>query len=141
MGSDHDASGLAPDLILRFDQTSLNRSDPKHVEELSSNRETIHRAGLARGPHNSAACGPGKDAGQRVVMLFDLLPHRHGEVGECTVFDPNSSRIAVGDAQFHQLAGFCDGEGAQSHGVQDLEDRGVRADAERERGDDDEGKA
>jgi hypothetical protein len=73
-------------------------------------------------------------------MLFDLLPHGHGEVGECAVFDPNSSWIAVSDPEFHQLARFCDGEGAQSHRVQDLEDGSVSPDAERERGDDDEGK-
>src|SRR5579863_1327621 len=74
-------------------------------------------------------------------MRSDLLPHWHCEVSEYIVFHANSRRIAVGDAQFYQLAGLRDGEGAQSHRVQNLEDGGVCANTERKRGDHDERKA
>ena len=139
VAGDH-AGDVAAVHILRFDQAPLDWSDPKRAEEISADFEPAHTVRVAGSAHLCVIGAPRKDAGEGVMVLPYLLPHGHGEIGELSVGDSESA-IASDDSQLRQFAGFRDGEGAQAHRVEKLEYCGVGADAERKRGENDEGKA
>src|ERR1700733_6790802 len=81
----HPPADLAICLILGLDQPALKRNDAQHTEKISAHLEPVHVARLIGIAHLDVSGAPGKNAGEWVVVLLDLLPHGHGEVRILTV--------------------------------------------------------
>src|SRR5260370_402665 len=80
-----------------------------------------------------AALGPGKDTGKGLLVQAYLLPHRIAEhrVEVAAGSDSEASRPAF-YAHRRERRGLGNRQVAQPHGVEELEDGGVGADAKRE---------
>src|SRR5260370_492859 len=83
---------------------------------------------------------PDGDYGESLLALADLLPHGKCELG-ILARKLAGTPMAVRDPDGPQLLGVLDRNGAQADGVNELEDSGVGADAERKGEDGDDGKA
>jgi hypothetical protein len=73
---------------------------------------------------------PGECAGEGLLTIMNLLPERAREFA--VILIEAEAVIAAGDADFGEFLWSDDGKGAETNGIQQFEDGGVGADAERE---------
>ncbi len=131
------AAGL---VILRTKQPPKNRLDAENVKEIAADADTLCFADLSTRSQIESLVGPDGDFGESFLALADLLPHGKSELG-ILARKLAGTPMAVCDPDGPQLLGVLDWNSAQADGVNELEDSGVGADAEREGKDGDNGEA
>ena len=136
-------------VVFRQDRPADPRRDAEHLEVVAGRDE---RLGDLRLPIDDDVHAAERRAGHqvrhRLVVGDELLIHRVGErrahvlaigrlVQEAVAARARDHVVAPGVAEANELLGLLDGQGGQQPGVHGAENRGVGADAERERQHDD----
>src|SRR5262245_40131725 len=129
MADDH-ARRTATTLVVGLCEDASQRGPhSEHVEEISAYPQPVFsKALLSTRRKIEARSPPGEDAGKRLLLLPNLFPERIGQLRPSPAEVPPTIR-RVGDARLGEFLRFLHGQRTQAHGVQQLEDRGVRADA------------
>ena len=113
-------------------QPAHERFDTEDGEEIAADPQPFRPADFAAaGQIESLRC-PGKHCGESLLPVADLLPLREGEIGIARV---KIARPAMGlvNLHLHQFLRALHGQGAQPHRVDQLEERRIRPNAQRQR--------
>src|SRR5205814_2619662 len=103
--------------------------------------EALRRPRLAARREIEAGAAPGEDVREDLLAIAHLLPQRVGEARRAARELSGAPADRRRDADLDELLGALHRQRADADGVEQLEDRGVGADAEREREDRDEREA
>ena len=136
--AEHDPRRAARRVVGVRDEPPGRRRDAEHVEESARDEEAARGTHLAAVREVERGAAPGGDVGESLLLAADLLEDRVVEriVGGGAVA---AGAVHVDDADAGELPRPRDRQRSQPHRVDDLEDRGRGADAEREREDGNDG--
>src|SRR5712664_3672401 len=131
MADNQTRSGAAPLIVRCHEQATARWLYPQGSEEVATNVKQPGRPHLPARSEVTIVCPPGEDAGKGLLSLSDLLPN---QIGDCRpLAKPTPYALRVRHSNFGQFLRSFDRQRAQSHRVDQLKNRSVRADAERER--------
>src|SRR5262249_41817132 len=131
MTDDHARRAASALVVRQGEDAAQRRPDAQHVEKISAHPEGPSGSYLAALREVEPVCAPGEDTGKRLLPISDLLPDRISDRRIRAVeVSPRAGHI--GDAYLGQLLRGFDRQRAQSHCVEQLKDRRVRPDAERQ---------
>ena len=132
--AEHDLRRAARRVVGVRDEPPGRRRDAEHVEERARDEEAARGTHLAAVREVERGAAPGGDVREALLLAADLREDGVVEriVGGGAVA---AGAVHVGDADAGEFPRPRDRQRSQPHGVDDLEDRGRGADAERERED------
>ena len=132
--AEHDPRRAARLVVGGRDEPPGRRRDAEHVKERARDEEATRGTHLAAVREVERGAAPGGDVREALLLAADLLEDRVVEriVGGSAVA---AGAVHVDDADAGELPRPRDRQRSQPHRVDDLEDRGGGADAERERED------
>ena len=123
------------------DQAADQRLDAEHVEKVSANEQRVREMGLAALTEVVAEGRPCGDLGESLLLGANAVPEDTGEVSVVRVEISAAAMGRIRDFDSGQLLWGLHRQGAQAHGIEQLEDGCVCADAQRERQDGNDGEA
>ncbi len=131
----------APIVVGGGQQAPGRRLHAEGGEEVAAHPEAAREPRLATLGQIEPRGAPREQVRERLLVGADLLPLRVGEPRMVVDEVTGSAPLGQADANLHEAVGILHRERAQPHGVHRLEDRGVGADAQREREERHEGEA
>src|SRR5205823_795807 len=137
----HRTRRAAAPIVLGGEEAPRFGADAERREVVAAHPQPARQPQLAAVREVEAGRSPGEDAGEALLTIADLLPQGTREIGAASTEIAGAAVGRSGDAHLGELARARHRQRAQAHGVQELEDRRVRADAERERENRDDGEA
>src|SRR4051794_41032786 len=108
------------------------RRHAEAVEEVAAHPQSLRRPRLAAGRQIEADAAPREDAREHLLPIANLLPQQIGEARAPPGELAGAAADRLRDPDLDQLVGARDRQRADADRVEQLEDRGVGADAERE---------
>src|SRR5258708_19683052 len=120
-------------VVIFANQAAHQRPHAQRLEKLTDAPKGLRKTGFAANRQIKAAVAPGKDAGEGLLMLANLLPQRIGEVWMSIREISGTAMLILGDLQFRKLLRMRNRKHAQPHRIQQLKDGGVSTDSQRER--------
>ena len=124
--------GAPRHVVCGTDQPTPRGANAERVEERSADPESVGWTRLTAAREIKALGRPGHDLAEALLTVADALPENVAEHGPAP-HEPARSSLAVGlDGDLDELVRVDDRQRAQAHGVDELEDRGVRACAQRQ---------
>src|SRR5262245_5569689 len=132
VADDYAARPASPSVIGRSKDTSQNRRNAEDFEKIAAHPDASGRADLPALGEIERVFTPGEGARKRLLVIADVFPLWIGDRGVRTRKAARSA-ICVGDFHFGELIRTRYGKRPQSYGVEQLKDRRIGADAERER--------
>src|SRR6266498_357577 len=129
MADDH-AGRPATTLVFGLCEDATKRGpDSEHVEEIPAHPQPVFSKALLSARRKiEGRCPPGEDAGKRLLPLPNLFPKRIGQFRTPPIVVPRITAW-LRDVRLGEFLRFMHGQRPQTHRVQQLEDRRVRADA------------
>jgi hypothetical protein len=117
-------------IVLRCEQPPYDRLHTEHAEEISAHIKAIHTVRLAAGRNVETTLGPGKHAVKPLLLGANLLPLRVRQHGVRRRKIAGTA-MRLNDAHLGELVRILERKRGQADGIEQLEDSGVGADAER----------
>ncbi len=122
-------------IVGRTEQPAQHRPEPHHLEVRAADDTGAYDAGLAEADHRELDDGEVAERADGLHALLEIAELRHREVG---VLDLDARRAL---ADVDQTILIAIGKRAEQHAANHAEDRGVRADSERQGDDDGDGES
>src|SRR5437660_3944918 len=120
------------DVVLRSQQPAGERRDAQDVEEPAAHPQSLDGARLSAFGEIECLDVPRKDSGEGLLVRSNLLPDWIGE-HDATAREVAASKRFVRQMHLDESLGINHRQHLELHGVEQLKDRGVRADAEGQR--------
>ena len=138
--TDHGRRRRAPAHIVgRRQQAAAKRLDPEGVEEIAVHPQPACVPRFAAIGAVERRAAPRGESGKRLLAFANLLHQRIGHHRKPPAESARPSAVVLADPDVDKPCGIFDRKHAHPHRIEQLEDRGVRADAERQRQDGDDG--
>ena len=120
----------AATVVLRVQKTTDHRRDAEGVEEVAAHPEATREPRLPAGGQVEAVSAPHERVRECFLAVANLLPQRVGEIRPPAGELAGPAAWSLRDTDFDQLLRILHRQRAQTHGVEQLKDGGVGADAE-----------
>src|SRR5262249_29485791 len=137
VAQDRTGARAALPVVIRREQPATLGADSERPEAVAADPQQPHESPALAIAECSRTVGPREETVERLLSIAHLLEQRIGHVRRVTI----DARIAVRilDPHARELSRIGDRQRAKANGVQQVKDRRIRADAERERKDGDDG--
>ncbi len=119
-------------VVCAGEDTSKSGDHAESLEEIAARVEPLDVSHFATRRSIEAVRGPGKEAREGLLMGSELVPKSIGEVGASAAGVARAAFLIRSNFNFDQFLGVGHGQCSQAHRVEQVEDGGVGADAERE---------
>src|SRR5689334_8508176 len=119
-------------VVVGSERAADERRDTQAVEEVPAHTHSLRRPRLAARRPIDADAAPGEHAREDLLAIANLFPQRVGEAGTPARELARASADRFGNPELEEFAGALDRQRADAHGVEQLEDRRVGANAERQ---------
>src|SRR5579872_2165100 len=131
--ADHDAGRSAAAAIIGDCQKAAPQSlDAQYAKEIAANKKSLRVADLAARREVERSLAPCQHPGKSLLPIADAFPERIGQL-RMPATKVSLRPTPIGDFYFRQLLRILYRQGSQTHGIEQLENRSVRADTERQR--------
>ena len=131
--ADDRGARAAPALVVGGAEHAASRGrDAEHLEEAAADEHSLRVSDLAAPGQVETRRRPRQQARKRLLVGAEPFPLRVGQL-RVPGDDVAGPRARIVKPHLDELARILHGERAETHGVEQLEDRGVGADAERQR--------
>src|SRR5207245_10361950 len=101
--------------------------DSEHAENLAADIKPVCTSQIAPLAHTHIVGAPGEHAGEGIMALPDLLPHRSRQLPIRAGIDAHAA-IAAHNPHFGEFVRVWDWQAAQPDSIEQLKDGGIRAD-------------
>ena len=135
--ADHGRRAASTAIVAGSEQASTRGNDAERTEEVAADPQAAGPSRFRAPPDDELGVAPREQRRERALVRANQLPQGSGRFRVDAVV--GAERLRPIGPDLGQLLRMRDGEAAQLDGVDEVKDRGVRADAERERENRDDG--